>query len=249
MNQKTLLTSAVLAALLALSTAAAHAQDAGAGADAAADAAADAEAIARATVPAEQLADRYAGLAGSTEAAADLVHSLREGGETAAAMGYGEINITLAMAESLLDQGSAADLDTALASVLDLRVDGMGWGEIAREMGFNLGELVSAPSRAQAAVPGGGNAEAGLATSGEGAANAGSARAGAATAADARMRAGIGADVSSEARANARIDAGARGGISGRPEGAVKPVLPTRALLPERPQRPERPERPLRGGR
>ncbi|GGK01178.1 hypothetical protein [Luteimonas terricola] len=245
MNHKTLLTTAVLATLFALSTA--HAQDA------AADATADAEVVARATVPAERLADRYAELAGSTEAAVDLVDSLREGSETSAAMAYGEINLTLAMAEAMLEGGAVADLDTALASVLDLRVDGMGWGQIARELDFNLGELVSAPRRALGAR---GHAEVDLAVSGEaaghGTANAGGAGAGAATAADARSRAGVGADVSAGARANARIEAGARGDISGRPEGAVKPVLPTRALLPERPLLPERaqrPERPQRVGR
>ncbi|WP_149195085.1 hypothetical protein [Luteimonas suaedae] len=227
MTHRQLLTTALLAALFTtLATLpAAFAQQAGT----------EATADAHATVPTEQLAERYAELAGSTGAAADLVRSLREGTESAAAMGYGEIDLTLAMAESLIDNGAAADVDIALDQVLGLRADGMGMGEIAQELGFNPGELVSASHRADVAA--GGGAEAGLAIADEASGGLAGTEAGAATAADARTRAAIGADISTDVRANARVDAGARGTVSGRPAGVRVPALPTRPLLPERPQR------------
>jgi len=222
---------------------------------------ADAEAgfVAEATVPAERLAGRYADLAGSEEAAADLVSQLRTGGDFTVVeevtttttnddgttttttelvertvvnpngpMGYGEVNITLSLAQALVDAGAYADLQSALTGsavvvtnpdgtttttfeggVLAMRADGMGWGRIARELGFNLGQLVSASNR-------GDKAQAGIEAS-----------------AHARGKAGT--------AGNVRVDAGVRG----RPEGVGRPALPIR---PERPQRPERPERPERGG-
>jgi hypothetical protein len=67
------------------------------------------------------------------------------------------------MAQALVDAGTYADLQSALSGttttvtnpdgttttstsggVLALRADGMGWGQIAKQLGFNLGELVSA---------------------------------------------------------------------------------------------------------
>jgi hypothetical protein len=158
------------------------------------DTGSDADVIADATVPADRLAERYADLAGSPEAAADLIGHLRSGddftvtdtvtttttnpdGTTTTStstvdrvivnpngpMGYGEINITLSMAQALVDAGTYADLQSALSGttttvtnpdgttttstsggVLALRADGMGWGQIAKQLGFNLGELVSA---------------------------------------------------------------------------------------------------------
>lgn len=234
MTHRHLLTTALLAALFTspATLPTAFAQEAGA------EATADAEADTHATVATDQLAERYAELAGSTEAAADLVRSLREGTASAAAMGYGEIDLTLAMAESLIDNGAAADLDIALDEVLGLRADGMGVGEIAQELGFNPGELVGASHRADVAA--GGGAEAGLAITDEASGGLAGADTGGATAADAWTRAAIGADVSTGVRANARIDAGARGTVSGRPAGVRVPVLPTRPLLPERPQRGDR---------
>ena len=263
-----LLLSAALAAALSL-----------AGPAFAQDADADADIVATASVPASRLADRYADLAGSPEAATALVTQLREGADfvvteevtttttnadgttttttslverTVAnpngAMGYGEVNITLAMAQALVDGGVFADLQSALTGssttvtnpdgtttttveggVLAMRADGMGWGQIAKELGYNLGELVSASNR------GGSNAKAGGKTAAE-ASSATRAEAGAKAAADARIKADAGRAKSADARVNARIDAGARGAAA-------------RPILPERPQRPERPERPQRGNR
>ena len=222
----------------------------------------DAEAgiVAEATVPAERLAERYADLAGSEDAAADLVSQLRTGGDFTVVeevtttttnddgttttttelvertvvnpngpMGYGEVNITLSLAQALVDAGAYADLQSALTGsevivtnpdgtttttfeggVLAMRADGMGWGQIARELGFNLGELVSASNRNAWATAG---VEAGARD----------------------RKAGV------EASGNARVEVGTgRPDNVGRPEGVGRPVLPAR---PERPQRPERPER------
>lgn len=256
-----LLLSAALAAALSVA-APALAQDTDA----------DAETVATATVPATRLADRYAELAGSPEAATALVTQLREGGDFTVTeevtttttnadgttttttslversvvnpngpMGYGEINISLAMAQALVDGGVFADLQSALTGasttvtnpdgtttttveggVLAMRADGMGWGQIAKELGYNLGELVSASN-------GGGKARAA-------AGSASQAEAGIEAAADARIKAEAGRATAADARASARLDRGARGAAE-------------RPSRPERPQRPERPDRPQRGNR
>ena len=242
-----LILSAALAA--ALFTGAAQAQDT----------TADAEIVASASVPSERLAERYADLAGSPEAAAGLVTQLRSGDdfvvveevattitnddgttttETALVertvvnpngpMGYGEVNITLAMAQALVDGGAYPDLASALSGtsttvtnpdgttstvveggVLAMRADGMGWGQIAQELGYNLGSLVSASN------------------------NGG--------------------------KVNGSVDAGTRAKVAGvKAERAVKAERvakaervdrPERPLRPEKIDRPERPQRPERGGR
>ncbi len=84
-------------------------------------------------------------------------------------MGYGNVNIALSIAEkSLADAGitdpTTEQLKTALMGgtiktstgtvkldgVLQMRADGMGWGQIANKMGFKVGEVVGrAPARAE----------------------------------------------------------------------------------------------------
>ena len=78
-------------------------------------------------------------------------------------MGWGGVNITLALAQALVDAGTAPDLQSALTGVattvtnpdgttttttsggiLQMRASGMGWGQIAKKLGFNLGALISA---------------------------------------------------------------------------------------------------------
>ena len=87
-------------------------------------------------------------------------------------MGYGNVHIALAMAEqSLKDQGitnptaeqlkaalnggtiKTASGEVKLAGVLQMRADGMGWGQIAQELGFKVGDVVgkSAAARAERA--------------------------------------------------------------------------------------------------
>ena len=129
-----------------------------------------------AKVPADRLADRYTTLAGSDANSKSLVTGLRDGTDiklTSAGgtttidpptgtMGYGNVNIALALAEaSLKEQGitqpSADQLKAALnggtitdasgktaqlSGVLQMRASGKGWGEIAHALGFKLGDIV-----------------------------------------------------------------------------------------------------------
>lgn len=240
-----LLSAALSAALFAVTPA--FAQDTGS----------DDAVVAEASVPAERLAERYAELAGSPEAAADLVSQLRSGGDFTVVetvttpvldangdpvldangnpqtttttversivnpngpMGYGEVNITLSLAQALLDAGAYPDLQSALTGipttvtnpdgtttttssggVLAMRADGMGWGQIAKELGFNLGALVSAGNR-------NGKAQA------------------------------------------ARTERSDRVARADKPERAAKPERPARPERAERPERPQRPDKPERGG-
>jgi len=213
----------------------------------------DIDVVESASVPKDRLVDRYTELAGSPEAAAALVDALRAGedftvtqttevdngdGTTttttsdivianpAGPMGWGNVNITLSLAQALLESGAYPDLQSALTGVettvtnedgtttvtseggvLALRADGMGWGQIANELGFRLGDLVSASNRSERAA--------------------------------ARVNDGTAGRAAREERV-ARADRPAR------PERAERPERPDR---PERPEKPERPERPERGGR
>ena len=129
-------------------------------------------------------------------------------------MGYGEVNITLAIAEKLVAAGEYTDLQSALTGttttvtnadgtttttttggILAMRADGMGWGQIANELGFKLGEVMSAGHRSDKAV--------------------------------------AGADRAAKAKAE-RTERVAK---------AERPARPERADRPERPERPQKPER------
>lgn len=137
-------------------------------------------------------------------------------------MGYGEVNITLSLAQALVDAGTASNLQTALAGstttttnpdgtitttttagVLDMRADGMGWGQIAKELGFNLGKLISAGNTA-GKVP------------------------------------------ATKAERSAKADKAER---AAKPDRVAKVDRPTRPEKLDRPERPERPQKPERGGR
>ena len=108
----------------------------------------------------DQLVERYTSLAGSRSNAEALVTGLRDGADIrlssgnqtvnidppTSKMGYGNVDNALALTEaSLQQQGitrpSAEQLKTSLTSVLGMRAEGRGWGEIANSMGFRLGEL------------------------------------------------------------------------------------------------------------
>jgi len=111
----------------------------------------------------DQLVEKYAALAGSEASATSLVTGLREDKEVDLAgtkftpptdkMGYGNVNIALALAEAELKQQGITNptpeqLKTALVGdatqkgILQLRADGMGWGQIANSMGFKLGDVM-----------------------------------------------------------------------------------------------------------
>lgn len=117
------------------------------------------------TVSADRLIEKYTDLAGSEDNARSLVTGLRNGtdvtltsgsGQTTftpptGRMGYGNVNIALALADAQLAKMSdptAADLANALTNsengILTLRAQHMGWGRIADTLGYRLGEVMRA---------------------------------------------------------------------------------------------------------
>lgn len=69
-------------------------------------------------------------------------------------MGWGEINTAFSLAKAMVDkgmletpaegttgEGKALTLETALAQLLALREAGAGWGKVAQQCGFKLGEI------------------------------------------------------------------------------------------------------------
>ncbi|GAB6194731.1 hypothetical protein [Lysobacter xanthus] len=251
---------------------------AGAGVSATAFAQDDATVVQQATMPKSRLVERYADLAGSTDAASRLVNQLRTGGDftvtetvtttvtnadgttstqtstvdrtvpnAAGPMGWGEVNITLSLAQALVDGGKFAELQSALSGtaatttnpdgttttatsggVLAMRADGMGWGAIAKKLGFNLGTLMSASNRNATATAA---AKAGKGT----------------TTASAKTTTDHGKPaVTGKALASTKTDRVAAVTPPSRPEKVERPVRPEQV---ERPTRPERPTKPERGGR
>jgi len=118
---------------------------------------------------AESLIQKYAPLAGSEDNAKSLVTGLRDGTEVKLSsgatstsftsptgkMGFGNVNITLSLAEaSLKQQGITSptpqQLQSSLTGILDQRASGKGWGQIANSMGFKLGEVVRSEKAGQA---------------------------------------------------------------------------------------------------
>lgn len=103
---------------------------------------------------ADTLVERYAGLAGSQKNAQALVTGLRESSTIkfdsvtieppTQKMGYGNIDNALALAEASLkgiNNPTPQQLKSALMGVLDMRAEGMGWGQIANSLGLRLGEV------------------------------------------------------------------------------------------------------------
>lgn len=103
-----------------------------------------AQASSRLNATGNKLAQRYAEAAGSVAAAADIVGDLHSGADGQAAMSYGSIDNTLALASQLVADGDAANLDAGVDMVQELRADGLGWGKVAQQLGYNLGSVVSA---------------------------------------------------------------------------------------------------------
>lgn len=157
-------------------------------------------------------------------------------------MGWGEVDHSLGIAQALVEGGQAASFDEALfgaattttvtnadgtttttttysGGVLQMRADGMGWGQIAKELGFrSLGEIKS--GRYADADP----AEAGAEQSAQGRD----------TAKTARETRGKSADHKADRTAKAER-------VAARPEKVE------RIARAERPDRPERPVKPERG--
>jgi len=160
-------------------------------------------------------------------------------------MGYGEINIALGMAEKMVDSGDAEGWQDALygtadttgtdgtvtegtAGILEMRADGMGWGKIAKELGFKLGSVVGKAPTRESEDDGDGTTTATTTT--------------AKAAAHGRNDRSAKADT-------ARTDRAAKPERATKPERVAKVDRPERVERPSRPERPERPQKPERGGR
>jgi hypothetical protein len=166
-------------------------------------------------------------------------------------MGWGEVDHSLGIAQALVDSGQAASFDEALlgtattttvtnadgtttttttysGGILAMRADGMGWGRIAKELGFkSLGEIKSGRY-----------------------ADADSTEGATAAASVANDKAAKGKDIAETAReshgksAEHKPDRVAKAErVTGRPEKIE------RIAKVDRPERPERPMKPERGGR
>lgn len=85
---------------------------------------------------AERIAADFPGTFGTPAETRDIVADLREG------LGYGEVYISLALAQELVRTGGMQPED-ALNEVLGRRIEGKGWGRIAQDLGLNLGQVVS----------------------------------------------------------------------------------------------------------
>lgn len=164
-------------------------------------------------------------------------------------MGWGEVDHSLGLAEALVDTGQAGSFDEALlgaattttvtnpdgtttttttyaGGLLDLRADGMGWGQIAKELGFkSLGEIKSGRYA---------NAEA----EAEGSAIVASDKSAKGRDAAKTMPGNRGKSAGHKPERTAKAER-----ITGRPEKVE------RIAKVDRPERPERPIKPERGGR
>lgn len=203
-----------------------------------------------------QLVTRYTTLAGSESNAQALIDGLRNGTQitlggttftpATSSLGYGEINTSLALAQAELGAAgisspTADQLEAALnggtvtlsdgntmdlQGVLDLRASGEGWGQIAQDLGLNLGAVISASHT--------GNSQAGVHGSADAQANAG---------ADAGTHGDSSNGLTGTVQAQAAIDAhdtmGAHPDVSNLPGSA-----PTPPQLPQRPDIPDHPTGP-----
>jgi hypothetical protein len=161
--------------------------------------------------------------------------------------GYGNVFITLALAQASLKQagiteptlsdlavalnGGTIDVDgtsTEFQGVLTMRAAGMGWGQIAKENGFRLGYVISALKSGKDRVVKAGTADSRPSASQGGAKSVGSERTG-------RVAGAV------KGERSAALDRTARPETSQRPE---KIERPGRA---ERPERPEKIDRPGKG--
>jgi hypothetical protein len=102
-------------------------------------------ASASASAVADRIAADFPDRFGTPEQTRKLVTDLRDGtlkGKSRGTMGYGEIHILLALSQAYADSKSLPAGD-AMNEVLAQRADGKGWGKIARDLGLNLGQVVS----------------------------------------------------------------------------------------------------------
>lgn len=152
-------------------------------------------------------------------------------------MGWGEVDHSLGLAQALVENGEAGSLEEALAGapvtnadgtttyeggILQMRADGMGWGQIAKELGFkSLGEIKSGRAFAEDDT-----GEAGAATA----------------AADKSAK---GKDTAQAARDKTTASRG-KSDVARTDHASSKPDRVERVAKVERPEKPDRPERPAK---
>jgi hypothetical protein len=172
-------------------------------------------------------------------------------------MGWGEVDHSLGIAQALVDSGQAASLDEALlgtattttvtnadgtttttttysGGILAMRADGMGWGQIAKELGFKLGSVV-----------GNGKGGADVAASAKGERASDGERAAKSERAAKAERAAKG----ERAAKSERVAKAERVAKVERVARIERPDRPDRVERPAKPERPERPQKPERSGR
>lgn len=97
------------------------------------------------TEVAARIAADFPGTFGTPEETREIIAELRGGdlqGKDNGALGYGEIYLSLALAQELAS-ASGMQAEDALNEVLGRRIEGMGWGQIAKEFDLRLGHVVS----------------------------------------------------------------------------------------------------------
>jgi len=94
---------------------------------------------------ATRIAADFPGTFGTPEETRGIIAELRGGdlqGSDKGALGYGEIYISLALAQELAS-ASGMQPEDALNEVLGRRIEGQGWGQIAKDFDLKLGQVVS----------------------------------------------------------------------------------------------------------
>lgn len=101
---------------------------------------------------ANRMAATYSAAFGTKDDARTAIEGMRAGKDvtqsgvsvsgTGATMGYGNIDIALSLAKARAgEEATTKDFLSALDQVMDMRASGMGWGQIAKDSGFNLGQV------------------------------------------------------------------------------------------------------------
>jgi hypothetical protein len=101
------------------------------------------------------LAASYGPSVGTADETGTLIDGMRTGKDvtlgdvtvsgTGKTMGFGNIDIAMALAKSqVAADATSKDFLSSLDKVMDLRSSSMGWGQIAKDLGVNLGQVMSA---------------------------------------------------------------------------------------------------------
>ena len=114
------------------------------------------------------LVDNYGAFVGSAQDARTLINGMRVGRDvkvgtvtvsgTGNTMGYGNINHALSLARQQAGTtASSKDFLSSLDAVMDMRASGMGWGQIAKDLGINPGHAISGSKHEASASKGAGS--------------------------------------------------------------------------------------------